>query len=141
MKKALPLIGAVILCLSLCACSITIPSGAHFSGTATEAPKSTKESSSIPTQSETGIRTDFKTAMDAYEAFYAEYCDLMNQYYANPTDFSLLSKYTEMLTKASEMEAAFAAWESEDLSSEELQYYVEVNARVLQMLADITYGG
>ena len=84
-----------------------------------------------------GMRPEFKEAMDTYEAFYNEYCDLLSKYVQNPTDFSLLSQYAGMLSKAGEMDAAFKKWDEDDLNSAELQYYLEVNSRVLQKLAGV----
>lgn len=83
-----------------------------------------------------GIDPDFKAAMDAYEAFYVEYCDFMKKYSANPTDFTLLAKYANMLAKAAEMDQAFEAWNESDLNDEELKYYLDVNNRVMKMLVD-----
>ena len=85
----------------------------------------------------TGIRPEFKEAMDAYEAFYEEYCDFLKEYSENPTDFKLLTKYGEMVTKAVAMDKAFEDWDEDELTDEELQYYLEVNNRVMQMLADV----
>ena len=85
----------------------------------------------------TGIRPDFKEAMDAYEAFYEEYCDFMKKYSENPTDLTLLTEYGDMLTKAAEMDKTFEEWNEDDLTAEELQYYMEVNNRVMQMLVDV----
>ena len=83
-----------------------------------------------------GIRPEFKEAMDSYEAFYDEYCHLMKQYNANPTGLTLLSKYTDMLSRLADMDEKFKAWESEDLSNEELKYYLEVNNRITTKLLD-----
>lgn len=85
-----------------------------------------------------GLRPEFKEAMDAYETFYTEYCDFLKQYAANPTDFSLLAKYGDMLTRAEEMNKAFEAWDENDLNNEELKYYLDVNNRVMQKLIDVT---
>lgn len=100
---------------------------------------SNETSASAPAQSETlnGLRPEFKEAMDSYEAFYDEYCDFMVKYKANPTDSKLLAEYSEMLIKLSEMEEAFEAWEDEDLSNEELVYYLEVSNRVTQKLLKV----
>lgn len=92
----------------------------------TEAPSSANE-----------IRSDFKDAMDSYEAFYVEYCDFMKKYKENPTDFTLLAKYGDLVTREVEMAEAFEAWKEADLNDAELKYYMEVNARVLKMLAEI----
>lgn len=84
-----------------------------------------------------GIRPEFKEAMDSYEAFYTEYCDFMKEYSENPTDLTLLAKYADMLVKAEEMNEAFEAWDEDELSTEELKYYLDVNNRVMQMLVDV----
>lgn len=84
-----------------------------------------------------GMRPEFKEAMDAYEAFYDEYCAFMAEYKENPSDMTLLLKYSEMMTKVVEMDEAFTKWDDEDLNSEELKYYLEVNNRVMQKLIDV----
>lgn len=86
----------------------------------------------------TGLRPEFKEAMDSYEAFYTEYCDLLKKYISNPSDLSILSKYMSLMGKLSDMDEKFEAWESEDLNSEELKYYMDVNNRVMKMLLDVT---
>ena len=75
--------------------------------------------------------------MDSYEAFYSEYCDLLKEYSENPTDLSLLAKYTGMLVKAEEMDAAFEAWDDEEMNDAEVKYYLDVNNRIMQMLVDV----
>lgn len=87
--------------------------------------------------SEQGISQDFRTAMDSYEAFYDEYCDVLRRYQLDPTNYSLLFQYNELLKKAAEVDAAFQHWNDDDLSSEELQYYIEVNNRVMQKIASV----
>ena len=47
-----------------------------------------------------GIRPEFKEAMDSYEAFYTEYCEFMKEYNENPSDLALLAKYSDMISKA-----------------------------------------
>ena len=84
-----------------------------------------------------GIRPEFQEAMDSYETFYTEYCEFLKEYGENPTDLTLLAKYTDMLTKAQEMDEAFEAWNEDELSSEELKYYLDVNNRVMKMLVDV----
>lgn len=90
------------------------------------------------TADETGLRPEFKEAMDSYEAFYTEYCDILKKYTKNPSDFSILGKYMELMGKLSDMDEKFDAWESEDLNNEELKYYMDVNNRVMKMLLDVT---
>ena len=99
-------------------------------------PESTGESTAEAETQSTGLRAEFKEAMDSYEAFYTEYCELLKQYKKNPTDMSILTKYMNLMGKLTEMDEAFEKWESEDLNSEELKYYLDVNNRVLKMLTD-----
>lgn len=84
-----------------------------------------------------GMRPEFKEAMDAYEAFYDEYCEFMAEYEKNPSDMTLLLKYTEMLAKMTEMNEAFEAWDEEELNDAELKYYLDVSNRVMQKLIDV----
>lgn len=88
--------------------------------------------------STSGISQEFKAAMDAYEAFYDEYCALLKQYYNNPTDYSLMLRYMELAEKAEEVDTAFQQWNDENLSNEELLYYMEVNNRVMKKLTEVT---
>ncbi|HCI63513.1 MAG TPA: hypothetical protein DFH97_00365 [Clostridiales bacterium] len=108
---------------------------------AAEEPETIPTTEEAPTEttalSESTIRPEFQAAMDAYEEFYDEYCDLMAQYTKNPTDFSLLAKYGNMLSKMTEIDEAFKKWDDADMSTAEAAYYLEVNGRVLQKLAKI----
>ncbi|MGN1122614.1 MAG: DUF6591 domain-containing protein, partial [Eubacteriales bacterium] len=80
---------------------------------------------------------EFKEAMNSYETFYTEYCKFMKEYSENPSDLTLLAKYADMLVKAEEMNEAFEAWDEDELSTEELKYYLDVNNRVMKMLVDV----
>ena len=85
-----------------------------------------------------GIRPEFKEAMDSYEAFYTEYCEFMKEYNENPSDLALLAKYSDMISKAQEADEAFEAWDEDELNNEELKYYLDVNNRVMKMLVDVS---
>lgn len=107
--------------------------------TATEETKAVENETEEATElaNDTGIDPEFQAAMDAYEAFYAEYCEFLKKYKENPTDLTLLAKYASMLSKAEEMDKTFEAWNEDDLNSEELKYYLDVNNRVMKMLVDV----
>lgn len=49
---------------------------------------------------------------------------------------TLLAKYSELLTKAAEMDAALAEWDEAEMSSAELKYYLEVTTRVMDKLVE-----
>lgn len=84
------------------------------------------------------IGTDFKEVMDSYEAFYDKYCEFMKKYNANPTDIELISAYGDIMTEMVEMSEKFESWKEGDLNAEELKYYLEVNSRVTQKLAELS---
>lgn len=83
-----------------------------------------------------GMRPEFKEAMDAYEAFYDEYCDFMVKYNDNPSDLTLILEYTQMLARLAEMDSSFEAWDESEMNDAELKYYLDVNNRVIQKLID-----
>ena len=162
MKRILSLTLAVILLLSMAACAPATPDGTEPETTATptiatkptqkpteptpEPTEPTPEPTQAPTEPEKetesdlvdGMRPEFKEAMDSYEAFYDEYCEFMKAYSENPYDLTLLGQYAEIVEKATEAEEAFEEWDSDDLNSTELQYYMEVTARIAQKLAEIS---
>ena len=84
-----------------------------------------------------GMRPEFKEAMDSYEAFYDEYCDFMQEFAADPTDMSLLSEYSDLVSQAADMDEKFAEWEDDDMNDAELEYYLEVSGRIVQRLAEV----
>lgn len=85
-----------------------------------------------------GMRPEFKEAMDSYETFYNEYCDIIIKYTENPTDMKLLADYTDILTKTTEMTEKFDAWENSEMNSAELKYYLDVNNRITKKLLEIS---
>lgn len=95
-----------------------------------------KEEPAVEESQSSGLRPEFKEAMDAYEKFYSDYCEFMKQYSKNPTDLTLLAKYATMITDLDKMDKKFEAWKSEDLNTEELAYYIEVNARIQKLMLE-----
>ena len=107
------------------------------------APSETTNSASQtkPTESKApstdGLSKDFKNAMDSYESFMNEYVDFMKKYKANPTDLGLLSDYTDYMSKYSTFVADFNKWDTSKMSTEEVQYYMEVQTRVNKKLLEV----
>ena len=84
-----------------------------------------------------GLRPEFKAAMDAYEDFYGEYCDLIVKYKENPSDMSILNEYMDVMERAIEVDEAFQEWVDGDLNEKELKYYIEVQGRVSKKLLEV----
>ena len=81
---------------------------------------------------------EFKEMMDSYEAFFDEYIAFMEKYKENPTDMSLLSELSDMLTKEAEMLKEMEGLDQSEMSSAELAYYLEVTGRIYEKLAKVT---
>ncbi len=109
----------------------------------TEEPEPTTEAQvDTPQESEdegekSGIRDDFKEAMDSYEEFMDEYVDFMNKYSKNPSDLTLLGQYADYMTKYTKMVEKFDKWENEDMTTQEAAYYLEVQTRVSKKLLEV----
>lgn len=81
------------------------------------------------------LSPEFKEAMDSYEAFIDEYCVFMKKYKNAKDPSDLLSDYTEYMAQYSEMMKKMNALK-EELSSDELAYYLEVSARITKKLSE-----
>ncbi len=101
-------------------------------------PDTTPETDNADSANETGLRPDFKAAMDSYEAFMGEYCDFMAAYSANPSDLTLIAKYATYLEKYTKLAEDFDKWNSEDMNAAEVAYYAEVQARVSKKLLEVS---
>ena len=99
-------------------------------------PDTTPETDNADSANETGLRPDFKAAMDSYEAFMDEYCDFMAAYSENPSDLTLIGKYATYLEKYTKLTEDFDKWNSEDMNAAELAYYTEVQTRVSKKLLE-----
>ena len=82
-----------------------------------------------------GIRPEFKKAIDEYEKFFDEYCECLNSYDAS--DFSVASNYVGMMYQFSKSMQALEEIKTEDLSNEELEYYLEAMQRINRKLANV----
>lgn len=153
MKKYLAILLVFTLVLSFSACgtvnnanseeNISVEQNTNAATKDTE-PAATNEQEETTEQTKAqesglvdGMRPEFKEAMDAYEDFYEDYVAFMKKYKANPTDLSLLSDYADMMADAADMDKKFKTWDQGEMNSAELSYYMDVNARVLKMLADV----
>lgn len=84
-----------------------------------------------------GIRPEFKEAMDSYEAFFDEYIAFMERYANSDNPLNLLADYANYMTKYTETMTALGQINDGSLSTEELAYYVEVQSRITQKLLTV----
>ena len=64
----------------------------------------TNSSDEEETEGESSSSSDCEQLCSDYEAFVNDYVSFMKKYKANPSDMSILSEYSEMMKKASEMQ-------------------------------------
>jgi hypothetical protein len=84
-----------------------------------------------------GIRPEFKAAMDSYEKFFDEYCAFMKKYKESNDASSMLADYTKYMAQYADTMAKLDAIDEKELSTEEAVYYAEVSARITSKLAEV----
>lgn len=97
-------------------------------------------SSEEPTTSQadtSGIRPEFKEAMDSYEKFFDEYCTFMKKYKESNDASSMFADYTKYMAQYADTMAKLDAIDEKELSTEEAVYYAEVSARITSKLAEV----
>ena len=75
--------------------------------------------------------------MDSYEKFFDEYVAIMKKYKANPADLSILADYAKYMAQYADMMKKMEDWESKDLNTEEMAYYIDVQARISKKLMEV----
>lgn len=86
----------------------------------------------------TGVDPDLKAFLDSYEAFMDEYVEFMKNYMNNPGDaLSMLSEYTKIMEKYEDFAEKVDEYDSDDMSTEDAKYYLEVINRCNQKMLEI----
>lgn len=75
--------------------------------------------------------------MDEYEAFFQEYCDFMKKFQEDPSNLSLMSEYVDVIKQYTEAVSALDATETNELTEDEILYYLDVTSRIEGMLAEV----
>ena len=161
MKKAIAILLAAAICLSVCACGKAepVPTASPQPELSEEmknqlkeeirqelleemaetpAPEPAEEPKEPEVKAEDFgiIRPELKEFLDAYEAFMDEYVIFMNEYMnADSSDMiGLFSRYSEFMTKYLDFEQKLEAFDTDSMNNAELAYYLEVTTRVEQKL-------
>jgi transcription elongation factor Elf1 len=92
------------------------------------------EATAEATAAASGIRPEFKEAMDSYAAFFDSYCEFMESY--DSSDAVMAAKYLEFVAQASDTMAKMDAIDESELTPEEEDYYLQtlsyINQRMLE---------
>ncbi len=112
-----------------------------LAGCSTTSLKSSKEESlqiSTPesTQETVEIDADYKAAIDSYVEFYEKYAEFMKTY--DSSNVSALTEYTELLKQLNEMNEKWKAVGEKEMSKEEMDYYIDANAKIQKLLLEVT---
>ncbi len=75
-----------------------------------------------------GIRPEFKEAMDSYEAFFDSYWEFMRSY--DSSDLTMMTKYAEFMSQYADMMDKLDAVDESELSPEEEDYYIQTMAHI-----------
>lgn len=90
-------------------------------------------------QSSSGMREEFKKFMDDYEKFVDEYVTFMTNYQSGKLSMNDMLRYSDMTLKYAETAKKVEDLKDDDLTKEELDYYIEVTARVAKKLNGVAY--
>lgn len=99
-----------------------------------DTPKKDENKNDSPSK---GISKKFKDTMNTYEEFFDEYIEFMKKYEDSSDPSSMLKDYTNYMKKYTETMKKFEELE-DDLSDEELAYYLEVQTRISQKLLEVS---
>lgn len=84
-----------------------------------------------------GIRPEFKDAMDSYEAFFNEYCEFMKEYTSSEDAAGMMGDYISFLSRYADAMKKLDEISESEMSEEEMLYYTEVMARITQKLLEL----
>lgn len=84
------------------------------------------------------VTPELKEFLDSYEEFMNEYVEFLKQYQANPTDATLISEYTQYMTKLLELEQKANKYQSSEsqMSTADYNYYIDSMARIEKKLIE-----
>ena len=106
-------------------------------GTGVGAKKAPAVETKVAEKSNQGVDPDLKDFLDSYEAFVDEYVVFMQQYSKNPTDLSLLARYTDIMQKYSDFAVKVEKYDTKEMSTEDAAYYLEVTSRCSQKMLKV----
>lgn len=92
---------------------------------------------SSSSSSESSMRPDFKQFLDEYESFVDEYVEFMAKYQSGQLSMNDVMRYTTITAEYAEMSQKVQKLKNDNLTTEEMNYYIEVTSRVAKKLNKI----
>lgn len=96
-----------------------------------EKPKETKAEEE---NENSGIRPEFKAQIDSLEEYFNKYIEFMISYKESENTMALIGEYAEFMTSYVENMNKLEKLKTDDISSEELEYYLSVLNRINEKL-------
>lgn len=85
-----------------------------------------------------GVDPELKAFLDSYEAFMDEYVDFMKKYTDGSGDpLAMLTEYTQIMTKYEDFAKKADAYDTNEMSTEDAKYYLEVMNRCNQKMLEV----
>lgn len=142
MKKSIALILLLIITLfSFSGCGESKATDDNTQEPSSSITESNQIESSVDTTSASNntVSTSFKATMDEYEKFFNDYVEFMKKYKsASAADLaSMMKDYSDYMTKYASYYSKLNSVDKTKLNTADLVYYTEVNARILEKLAEI----
>lgn len=130
MKKLVAMLIAIALMLGLVGCG-----GAQSVDTASSSKSAVEEVEPMVVED---LDSEFKNAMDIYEEFIDYYCDFLEKYLKADTNeqLGMMEEYATVMSQYAEVMEAIQIMDvhRDEMTSAELQYYIEVTARTSQRM-------
>lgn len=97
-----------------------------------------EETPTAPAENTSGIRPEFQETMNHYLEFYRQYADFMKAY-NNSSELTpeMMSRYRDMMMELMNMNASLQSIDQSELSTEELQLYIQTTAEVQNLLLSV----
>lgn len=100
----------------------------------TSKPTTAPTAKATPAPASTGMRPEFKAAMDSYKATIDAYCEFMKSY--DSSDTAMVTKYTQLYTQYLDTMSKLDQVDEKELSPEEDSYYIKIMGEVTQELLE-----
>lgn len=141
MKKILAVTVALLMMLSLAGCSKEEPASTEDGSQAVDTYEmDSEEAGSTDSNVDAALLSpEFKKTMDDYEAWFDHYCEVMKKYEENPSDLTLMSEMTDLLSEEVIMLDEMESMDQSEMNAAELAYYLEVTARIEKKLLEVAY--
>lgn len=142
MKKIISIVLALTLVLTLAACGVKKTNNEDVNDTINTEVSSVEDSeNNAETKEDAESNVEWKQFLNEYEEWVDKYIEITKKYKDNPSDMSILSDYTDMMSELTEWTTKTEDMEKEleNASPTELAEYSAELARIAAKLANAAY--